>query len=136
MEETIGGNKYRSKKMDPFKQFHVIRRMGPLFPNVSGFLKEAEKPDADRLLQAGYIAAALGRLSDPDANFIMNSCLATCERLQGTVWAAVADNNGGMMFTDIELPEMLELVWRVLKDNFGAFIPGLLAKASASQVQK
>lgn len=136
MEVTVGGVNYRSVKMDAFKQFHVIRRMGPLFPNIAGFLTEAKKEDSDKMLQAGYIAAALGRLSDPDANFILNNCLATCQRQQGTVWANLTDASGSLMFSDLSMPDMLELVWKVLEDNYGPFMPDLLAKASAGQVAK
>lgn len=135
MEATINGAAYRVTKMDPFRQFHVIRRMGPLFPSITGFLKSAEG-DGDKLLAAGYIAAALGRLSDPDATFILNACLATCARKQGTVWAAITDAQGSLMFDDINMPTMLELAWEVLKENYGAFIPDLLVRASAGQVQK
>lgn len=129
MDVTIGSRTFRSTKMDPFKQIHVIRRMGSLFPSVAGAVRVP-----DKMLAAGYIGAALGRLSDDDANFILNSCLATCQLKQGTMWASVVDANGTLMFQDMQLPEILELVWKVLEDNFRPFIKDLLAKVSSAEV--
>lgn len=129
MEVTINGRQFKAVKMDPFKQFHVLRRMGSLFPNIVGAIKIP-----DKLLAGSYVAAALSKLSDDDANFVMNSCLATCQMNQAGTWAPVTAPGGALMFQDLLLPDIMELVWKVLEDNFAPFIKDLLAKAFAAEV--
>lgn len=130
MEVTIGTRNFRSTKMDPFKQFHVLRRMGSLFPSLAGAIRVE-----DKMLAAGYIMAALSRLADDDANFIINSCLATCKIQQGSLWADVIDGSGNLMFQDMQLPDIMELVWKVLKDNYAPFMKDLLSKVSGLGVK-
>lgn len=132
MEFKVEDKYYRTEKMDCFKQFHVLRKAGPLYPSVVGALRVK---DQDLMLAAGYIAAAFARLSDDEANFIMTSCLGTCSMKQGSVWSPVVNSSGSLMFNDITLPELLEVVWKVLEYNFGPFIQGLLLKASAMEAQ-
>lgn len=132
MEFSVGGKNFRADKMDCFKQFHVLRKAGPLYPSVVGALKIK---DQDLMLAVGYVAAAFARLSDDEANFIMNACLSTCAMKQGSVWSPIMSPSGALMFQDLALPEILEIVWKVLEYNFGPFIQGLLLKASAMEAQ-
>ena len=39
-EFEVAGNKYKSRKMDAFKQLHVARRIGPLFGGLGDSYKK------------------------------------------------------------------------------------------------
>lgn len=130
-EFELDGKKFQAGKMPVFTQFHVLRRLGQIFPNIRGAIVIKDK---DPLLAASYIAAAFGHLSDEDANFIMNAALSVCTMQQGNLWSAVMVN-GALMFQDLHLQTVMQLTWKVLEENFGPFMRDLLSMASAAGIK-
>src|SRR6185312_6619357 len=124
-EFEIDGVKYQSDKLPLFTQFHVLRRMGSLFSSIVG---AGAVRDKDPLLAIGYIATAVSKLSEDDANYVLKNCLSVVKKLQGAVWAPLMSATGNLMFNDLSLPNMLEIAQKVLEDNFGPFIDALLQK--------
>lgn len=131
MDIKIGSRDYRLTKLDPFKQFQLLRRMGSLLPAIMGAVKVP-----DKIMGAGFISNAISQLSDENSDFVINTCLRACQLKQGTVWADVMNANNSLMFKELELPDILEIVWRVLEFNFRPFIPDLLARVSGGAVQE
>lgn len=142
-EFEINGVEFRSGKLDTFKQLHVSRKIAPLVPKVLPAFAaitrrrkaDGESIDAENL---GLIAEAmqpvadvLAEMSDADVEFILSNCLSVVQRKQGKDWQPIW-RNGAIMFDDIELPLMIQITLKVIWDNLGGFIQGLLAKQTTS----
>lgn len=158
-EFEINGVQYRSGKLDTFKQLHVSRKIAPLVPKVlpafasialarkDGAAQEATVgnaiDDAKKLKieDIDLIAKSLGPvmdlmagMSDSDVEYIFGNCLSVVQRKQGKDWQHIW-RNGAMMFDDIDLPVMTQIAMKVIWDNLGPFISGLLVKQTASSPQ-
>ncbi|CWY81015.1 bacteriophage protein [Salmonella enterica subsp. enterica serovar Typhi] len=70
------------------------------------------------------IAEELSSLTEEDTNAIIHPCLAVVSRKHMGGWAPVF-NSGQLMFDDIDLLTMLQLVARVVADSLGNFLQGL-----------
>lgn len=73
----------------------------------------------------GPISHALRDMPDQDFEYVCKLALRTCMRYNGSTWAKVTDSTGNLMFDDINLMEMLQLVFYTLKDNLENFTQGL-----------
>lgn len=127
-EIEVGGQKYKIGRMTPKAKFHLVRRLAPLATDIAGVIVgmgSIDESKMDALLLP--LTGALAKLPDGDANAIIDPCLAVCERLSGdgatAVWGPVLAQNGGMMYEDIDLPEMFQLVVAAIAENLGSFFP-------------
>ncbi|NTG00110.1 hypothetical protein G6L30_08250 [Agrobacterium rhizogenes] len=116
-EFEINGVKYRSGTMDAMTQFHVVRRLGPIFDDLKDLL--------DHKVEKGFaiVAQAISKISDTDAEYVISSCMAVVQREQsgGTGWANVWSVQAKRpMFDDIDMPSMLRIVFAVIG---GAIVP-------------
>ncbi len=131
---TVNGSQYSIGKMDAMKQFHVSRRIGPMLPSLAAAYAQmlgSEKPLVESIpMMLGNLKPALEALAsmpDDEVEYVMSACLSVVQRQQPTGWAAVWSQQGKIpMFSDIELPALLELVANVIADNLGPFMAGLL----------
>jgi hypothetical protein len=122
----IGGQMYRIGRMDAKKKFHVARRLAPLLSAWS-----SAKPGADMMQSLGPIADALSRMSEEDTDYVLDACLAVCQREQPNgQWAPVCTTSGRMMFQDIDMPEMVQLAVNAVRENLAAFFPGAPADSN------
>lgn len=139
-EITIKTEVYRIGKLNAFEQFHVARRLAPalfvLGKNFAGIDGTAEGASMlDSLAGAiGPLAEVIARMTDDESNYVLTTCLGVCSRKQGTALAAIilerkiANPNTTsyqLMFDDIDMAVMLQLVFAVLKDNLGNFLAAL-----------
>ena len=76
------------------------------------------------------IAAALAGMSEEDTHAILFPCLAVVSRQHGKGWTPVF-SQGELMFEDIDLMVMLQLVGNVVEDNLGNFLPAAPVSATA-----
>ena len=120
-EFKVGEHTYQSGRLSAMQQFHVARRLAPMLQGIGQGLRTVE---ADPVAMFGPIAEALSSMSDVDAEYIVNLCLDACTRQQTGGWAKVR-SQGGIMFPDIQMPQMLQICWHVLQDNLGNFIDAL-----------
>ena len=121
-EVTIGGQDYTIGKLDARRAFHVARRLAPVMSAMAG--EEGGEP----MNALGSMSEALAKMRDEDADHVINSCLSVCQRkneVHGTGWSPVAASNGRLMFQDIDLPQMMQLVWAVIQENLSSFFSGL-----------
>ncbi|ELM3736985.1 hypothetical protein RYR42_002472 [Edwardsiella piscicida] len=138
MEFEIKGVNYRTAKLDVFQQLKVSRKLLPILAGVladfgsvramlpAGGLENASfdalSPVLEKVLPR--IAEELASLSEDDTNAIIHPCLAVVARQNGKTWTPVF-NSGQLMFDDIDLLTMLQLVARVVADSLGNFLQGL-----------
>jgi len=124
-EFTVAGIEYRAGKLDAFKQFHIVRRLTPIFATLKNlkFIEDAatgtKKIDIKET-DLTPVADALSSLSDEDSEYIINTCMNVCQRKQASGWVKVR-SNGGLMFEDMDMPVLLQLTWNVIIENFSGF---------------
>ncbi|WP_069705195.1 phage tail assembly chaperone [Burkholderia seminalis] len=78
-------------------------------------------------------ADALASLKDEDAEYVFGTCLSVVERQHQNGWAKVwSAAHKTSMFDDMDMGSMLPLVVRVVVENLGPFISGLLTSQASS----
>lgn len=149
METTIGGATYQIRKLTPFQQFHVARRLAPalwaLGTAAADALRTVKTPDAAVTESArgeapahspvgGMLAAfepiadVIAKMSDEDSEYILTTCLSVVYLQQNNSWAPILPpNRSGLvfMFDSITLPVMMQLTVEVIKENLGNFFVAL-----------
>jgi hypothetical protein len=142
IEFTVGEHRYRSRKLNARQQFHVARRLGPLFGQLLTLgpaLAQATEPrtngedtsDTATARAAGdaleAFTLALARVPDADCDYVLDRCMEATQRLQGgngsgVAWADVWNQRANrLMFDDIDLPAMMQIASEVLRDNLSGF---------------
>ncbi|CAH3283021.1 phage tail assembly chaperone [Citrobacter freundii] len=149
MECTIKDHDYRVAKLSVFDQLKVTRKLLPVlagmmadFGSIRSLLPadgkidsakfDALKPVFETLLPR--IADVLSSLSEEDTNAIIHPCLSVVSRKHMDGWTPVF-NSGQLMFDDIDLLTMLQLVARVVADSLGNFLPVSPTSVTVDQPQ-
>ena len=138
MEFEIKGVQYRTAKLSVFDQLKVSRKLLPVLAGMladfQGIKAAAEGGDVYKAMETALpkIADSLSGMSDEDTNAIIFPCLSVVSRKNGNAWAPVM-TQGALMFDDIELMSMLQMVGRVVGDSLGNFLPALPASETAPQ---
>lgn len=133
MEFTINGAEYRATKLSVFDQLKVSRKLMPLIAKLisdAAILKAASQDKTATSEQTfAVIEAVLPKIADviadmPDESVsaIINPCLKIVSRKTITGhWAGIFADDV-LMFDDIDLMTMLNIVCRVVVDNLGNFL--------------
>ncbi|EMA8645471.1 phage tail assembly chaperone [Cronobacter turicensis] len=138
MEFEIKGCNYRTAKLSVFDQLKVSRKLLPVLAGVladfQGIKAAAQGGDMYKAMETALpkIADALAGMSEEDTNAIIFPCLSVVSRQNGKSWAPVM-SQGALMFDDIDLMSMLQMVGRVVGDSLGNFLPALPASETAPQ---
>ena len=135
MEFEIKGVQYRTRKLSVFDQLKVTRKLLPVLAGIMPdfqSIKEAlpvdgEKADPQavyRVLEKALpkIAEKLADMTEEDTNAIIFPCLSVVARQNGKAWAPVMQQSE-LMFDDIDMMSMLQMVGRVVGDSLGNFLP-------------
>lgn len=128
MEFEIKGVNYRASKLSVFDQLKVSRKLLPVLAGMLGDFQTiksaAQGGDVYKALETALpkIADSLAEMSEEDTNAILFPCLSVVARQNGKVWAPVMVQ-GALMFDDIDLMSMLQIVGRVVGDSLGNFLP-------------
>jgi hypothetical protein len=133
LEFDIAGQQYRAGKLNAIQQLHLSRRLAPIIPKLLPALAGMEEGAIDvGAIASAFdpLAGALAEMSDADCEYICGLCLGVVSRQQGEKWSSIWANKS-LMFDDIDLAAMLQIVVKVIGDNLGSFTQGLLAKARA-----
>ena len=128
----IGTRKFKLNKINAFRQFHIVRRIGPILSDLlpsmttmkkvssSSELSEMEKFDEFAKI-AAPLMTGLSKLSDKDADYVLFGLLSSVEILQDTGnWAKVATDSM-LMMQDMELPVLLQIAGRAFAFNLAGF---------------
>lgn len=149
MECSVKGHDYRVAKLSVFDQLKVTRKLLPVLAGtmsdfgsirsllpadgkIDGAKFDALKPVFETLLPR--IADELSSLTEDDTNAIIHPCLAVVSRKHMGGWTPVF-NSGQLVFDDIDLLTMLQLVARVVADSLGNFLPVNPTSATPGQSQ-
>lgn len=128
----VGGKEFKLSKLDAFKQFHIVRRLGPVLGEIVpvaqkiGSMRNDGGSEEEKLSQAAEIAKpimdGISKLSDADANFVLLGLLEAVEMKQQPAgnWARIA-RGGNLMIQTLELPEMLQVAGRAFSYNLSGF---------------
>jgi len=128
MEFEIKGFNYRASKLSVFDQLKVSRKLLPVLAGMlgdfQGIKAAAQGGDVNKAIESALpkIADSLAEMSEEDTNAIIFPCLSVVARQNGKVWAPVMSQNE-LMFDDIDLMSMLQIVGRVVGDSLGNFLP-------------
>lgn len=149
LDFEINSHNYKTSKIGVMTQWAVTRRIAPVIGGIltPELLKQVmtlipKGPDSegqtvvdmDKMLEifSGVFhpfIEALAKMSDADSEFVINNCLAVVHRQQKVGgWQVVKPLGSGLMFEDIDMIEMMQLVLRVLIDNVGSFSFASLSK--------
>ncbi|AVG77951.1 phage tail assembly chaperone [Pantoea ananatis] len=146
MEFQIKGIDYRTSKLSVFDQLKVSRKLLPVlagllaeYGSIRDMVPKKGGTDADPESYSAIfekvlpkVADQLAALSEEDTNAIIFPCLAVVSRRQDkNSWVPVARQNE-LMFDDIDLLSMLQMVGRVVGDSLGNFLPALPDKETPS----
>lgn len=117
MEEIgIDGQTYRLAKLNALTQFHLARRIAPIVTTLDAGQETIEK-----------LTKALAEMSDEEAEYVIAKCLNDCRRKSGDSWAKVFVS-GNLMFDDIDMMHMADLVVRTLMGNLSGFFIALRSR--------
>lgn len=120
-EVKIGSGKYQVSTIDSvFQQFEVARTLGSVLAGLAAM----KKADVDGRMTPEVFAQAFCALcvdaAKDDVDRATEICLSAVRREQvdGAVWSPISViGTRKLMFDDIDLPTMLQLVWHVLEVN-------------------
>lgn len=141
MEVTVEGKRYRTGKLDAFKQLHVARRLAPVVSVLGGMANNAKLDEIESLSDLSGVLLPLTKviaeLKDEDCDYVIKNCLVVVEREEAAnTWARVMVN-GQLMYqtgpNPIGLKEMMRLAAVVIQENLGNFFPAAQPEASTSQ---
>lgn len=138
MEFEIKGINYRTAKLDVFQQLKVSRKLLPVFAGLVsefGTLKAQAVAGNNSAVAESVlpkIADTVAALPDEDVNAVIYPCLSVVSRQNGKVWSPVFTQDV-LMFDDIDLLVMLQLVARVVADSLGNFLKEIPDSESPTQ---
>ena len=127
-----GGKEFKLSKLDPFKQFHIVRRLGPILGEIIPVAQKLNRMNSDglseeeKLAQAAEIARpimeGLRNLSDKDADYVLFGLLSAVEVKQpeSNSWARIV-RDGNLMIGNLDLPVMLQAAGRAFAYNLSGF---------------
>jgi hypothetical protein len=145
-EFEIGGRKFKCLKVNARKQYHIVRRIGPilgdLLPVMQKFAGKAKSiaefnvvlsglTEDEKLTKlaefAGPIMTGLSKLNDADADYVLDGLLEAIEMQQATGnWIRVIQGTPSMlMVQDLEFPVMMQLAGKAFAHNMASFFTAL-----------
>lgn len=121
----VGEASFEIGRLSAMQQFHISRRLLPLIgkiaPNLVGAVGKEGKARSNAMLKMiPVVAEALSGISDADAEYVINHCLAVVSIQQGQSWPKLTTPTGVPMFP-IDLEAMLTVTAHVIVENLGSF---------------
>lgn len=138
-ELEIDGRRYRTGKLDAFKQFHLTRKLLPLFSGLGESFAQMPAQITDQGQGTFWkalepVAQAVAEMSTEDSEWCVKTCLAAVTMFNGHNWVPIM-SGAQLMFEDIEMTTMLQLSFTVIQDNLGRFFPGAQPNGLDGEVQ-
>lgn len=110
----VGEAEYQAAPLNAFDQLHVARKLGSVLIFL-GSMKD--NPDKTPVNYARAMVAAAAPLGNDEVDWALGACLSIVTRKQPGGWAPIRAPGGKLMFEDIDLLAMMEIVWNVLDQN-------------------
>lgn len=116
MEFELNGEEYKLSKIDTISQFHLVRKLAPIFGELAA-LNGEQKDDA-----IAKLTGAVAKLSNEDAEYCLYGLLKAVSKKQksGMGYAAIVSNNV-LMYQDIDLQTMMQLAFKSLQHSLANF---------------
>jgi hypothetical protein len=136
-ELEAGGTQYRTGKLNGLLQWEIFCRLGPMIPALTAEFRDGITATPGARWVMGAVSGALGSLKQEDRDTILMTCLAVVERYDPTVqrWFRLAAN-GRLMYEDIDLLTMLELMDLTLQENLAPFFARLRTDSVAVEAEE
>jgi hypothetical protein len=138
-EVQLAGYTYRTGRLNAIQQWEIFRRLGPVLPMLSAAFRDGAEATPGARWIMGAVTGQLSQLAQADSDYILQASLAVVERLDPTVqrWFRVSAANGtsSLMYQDIDLLTMLELMDQVLQENMAGFFARLRTATDTSETQ-
>lgn len=130
-----GGKSFKLNKIDAFKQFHIVRRMGPILGDIIPVAQKLHKMKRENMSEeetmesiaalSAPIMTGISKLSDEDSNKVLLGLCSSVEMQQASGnWARVA-TDAGLMFQDLDLPTLLQIAGRAFMYNVSGFFASM-----------
>jgi hypothetical protein len=122
MEVQVGAHDYRIGTLDAFAAFDVSRWMSPILM----FLGSVKRPDGEVATVDAFtraMTAMAAQIPQPDIHHSQRLCLSVVHRKEagGVGYAPVIAAGSAipprLMYSDIDMPQMLALFWHVMVFN-------------------
>ncbi len=124
MNVVLGSHEYvTTRQLSAFAQLALARKLTPAVPILSGMV-DKNNADKDRSL---LVLLALAKLDDQEADYVMKTCLAVVSRVDHGQHAPLMARDGGLMYDDVTIAQMMELAMGVIEENLGDFFRSALA---------
>jgi hypothetical protein len=129
-ELEIQGNNYRIGKLNPFEQFHIVRRVSPVLVALGEIqskmkkIEDGEEPDEGLFAKFGGLANIVSKMPDEDVDYVLKLCLKVCKRVDTNGTAPVLASSGKLMYEDIDMSVMLKIAFETIEENLGGFMRG------------
>lgn len=123
----IGEKTFITGRLSARQQFHVARRLAPLFAAMVGDGSKSGlaglTESAGSAVDLAKVASSIANLSDTDCDYVLDTCLSVVKyRDNGTV-CNVALPGGQLRYDWIDMQMMLRLAGAVVQDNLAGFMP-------------
>lgn len=126
LEFDHGGHTYRVGKMPAMKQFHVVRRLAPMLPNMAGLgFKPVAGQPGDVIAVLEPLAKVVAEMTDTDSEYVIMSCMSVVERKQTAGGWARMESGGRLMFEDLDMVGLVFIVGQVLRHNLSGFFDAM-----------
>jgi hypothetical protein len=108
----LDGKTYQVRKLNVFDQLTLVSKLSLVLATIG------EQQDKSLILQnfAKFFAAFAANMTKEDLDEIFRLSLTSIYRHVKGVWQPIY-KNGQMLFQDIDLRDMLTLVWKVVEVN-------------------
>lgn len=123
MEIELNGHHYRAAKLSVFDQLKVTRRLLPILSGLMGVMGDLKKlHQGEMAIEAllPMIADTVAQMSDSDCDAILHPCLSVVSRQNEKKWVPVFSQST-LMFDDIDMMTLLQIVGHVIGDSLGNF---------------
>lgn len=130
-EVQVGENTYQIGRLDARKQFHVARRLAPVLGGLAKAFGSGKVANIDPLAAIEPMGQVIAAMPDTDVDYVLNACLTACSRKTAAGWAPVQAPNGALMYGDLDMGTMLQLVFKVLEANLAGFFSALPSISAA-----
>lgn len=129
----IGGRKFKLRRLDAFKQFHIVRRIGPIMAELVPAMKKIgiqksldQMTETEKLDQLATFAApimsGMAKLSDADSEVVLFGLLSAVEMQQSAGnWMTVATDKM-LMVQDMDFPVLMQIAGRAFMYNLSGFM--------------
>lgn len=131
IQELPDGHTYELGRLDAKKQFHLTRRLAPIFLSGGAAAVKLGGSDEDMFKVMQALIDPVSSMKDEDIDYIIDSCLDVVKRkISDKGWAPVRAN-GMLMYADLDMATMVQLTVKVMVENLGGFF-ALLSAGNAS----